>query len=271
VRRGALLACLAFLFVGATARCDDAPSEPTPAPSPAVEIRFQPTSDADAGTLDATVDGVSDRVSAIMPGATAFIASREIVVELPREPTMSEREVIIRSVTNEQSLHMREVLETLAPELGADRPKLTCPTVASCADRDLNDVDVVYASASHDGTRYRLGSVEFSGLEIAEARAVQSPQRDWQIDYRLTDAGSERFARVTTELMGRQLAVIVDHQVVAAPSIEAPITGGIGVLTGSFTELEAKALAADMESRPLPLELSISPNDSPSDLSTGGG
>jgi preprotein translocase subunit SecD len=56
-------------------------------------------------------------------------------------------------------------------------------------------------------------------------------------------------------LQGRQLAIVVDDQVISAPTVQSPITGGNGVITGSFTEARAKDLATQLNAGALPVEL----------------
>ena len=67
--------------------------------------------------------------------------------------------------------------------------------------------------------------------------------------------GSGTFSDVTTRLQGRQLAIVVDDQVVSAPTVQSPITNGSGVITGSFTEARAKDLATQLNAGALPVEL----------------
>ena len=60
---------------------------------------------------------------------------------------------------------------------------------------------------------------------------------------------------MTTRLQGRQLAIVVDDQVISAPTVQSPITNGTGVITGSFTEARAKDLATQLNAGALPVEL----------------
>jgi len=69
-------------------------------------------------------------------------------------------------------------------------------------------------------------------------------QDHWQIDFSLTPAGTKQFAEITGRNIGKRLAIVIDGQLVTAPTIQSPITGGKGQITGSFTEQEAKDLAA---------------------------
>ncbi len=59
----------------------------------------------------------------------------------------------------------------------------------------------------------------------------------------LNEAGAKIFGRITKENVGRRLVMLVDGKVVAAPVIKSPITGGEALITGRFTEDEAKKIA----------------------------
>ncbi len=74
--------------------------------------------------------------------------------------------------------------------------------------------------------------------------ASKSRQDYWQVDFSLTPDGTERFAAITGQNIGRRLAIVIDGQLITAPVIQSPITGGKGQITGNFTEQEAKDLAA---------------------------
>jgi preprotein translocase subunit SecD len=65
-----------------------------------------------------------------------------------------------------------------------------------------------------------------------------------QIDISFTEKGTKRFAKVTHQNVGRRLAIIIDGQIYSAPCIAAEITSGNGQIVSSFTEQEARDLAA---------------------------
>jgi len=64
------------------------------------------------------------------------------------------------------------------------------------------------------------------------------------IEFEFNKNGTEQFATVTQQNLHKQLAIIIDGHLTSAPRIQSPITGGKGVITGSFTKEEAKDLAA---------------------------
>ena len=65
-----------------------------------------------------------------------------------------------------------------------------------------------------------------------------------QIDVEFSEVGKELFAAITKENINKRLAIVVDGHLYSAPVIRSEITEGKAQITGSFTEQEAKELAA---------------------------
>jgi RNA polymerase sigma factor (sigma-70 family) len=65
-----------------------------------------------------------------------------------------------------------------------------------------------------------------------------------QIDVEFSDLGKQLFAQVTKEHINKRLAIVLDGHLYSAPVIKSEISGGKAQITGSFTEDEAKELAA---------------------------
>lgn len=68
-----------------------------------------------------------------------------------------------------------------------------------------------------------------------------------EISFSLTSEGAKIFAEITEQNVGRFLAIMLDGEVVSAPRINGAITGGNGVIQGSFSEKEAAELASNLE------------------------
>src|SRR3712207_2341428 len=85
--------------------------------------------------------------------------------------------------------------------------------------------------------------------------------RDWSSDVCSSDLfnirGAQRFGQATTENLGRQLAIVLDNRVISAPTIQSPITGGSGQISGSFTVEQVNNLAVLLRSGALPAKLTI--------------
>ena len=77
------------------------------------------------------------------------------------------------------------------------------------------------------------------------------------VAFRLNASGSKRFGDITTEKVGYQFAIVLDGKVISAPVIRQPITGGNGIITGSFSVDEANDLAVLLRAGALPAPLTI--------------
>ncbi len=76
-----------------------------------------------------------------------------------------------------------------------------------------------------------------------------------QIEF--NSAGEDHFAQISGDNVGRRLAIILDNNVYSAPVIQTKITGGSAIITGNFTEEEAKNLAIVLRSGALPATITV--------------
>ena len=72
------------------------------------------------------------------------------------------------------------------------------------------------------------------------------------VTFQLSEKGSITWENLTRQNVGRPLAIIVNGEVISAPQVSEPITGGHSTISGAFSMSEAKTLAALMASEPLP-------------------
>ncbi|MGE0251586.1 MAG: protein translocase subunit SecD [Dongiaceae bacterium] len=77
------------------------------------------------------------------------------------------------------------------------------------------------------------------------------------VSFRFDARGAKRFAQTTTENVGKPFAIILDGKVISAPVIRQPITGGSGVISGSFTTQSAHELAVLLRAGALPAPLTV--------------
>ena len=68
-------------------------------------------------------------------------------------------------------------------------------------------------------------------------------KRSYVLSLTMTETGSERFAELTKENVGRQLAIVVDGRLLSAPMINDQIDGPQMTVTGEFSREEAEILA----------------------------
>ena len=77
------------------------------------------------------------------------------------------------------------------------------------------------------------------------------------VSFTLDRLGAQKFGRVTTDNVGKRLAIILDGKIISAPSINEPIISGSGIISGNFTFQEATDLALLLRSGALPTPLNI--------------
>jgi protein-export membrane protein SecD len=72
-----------------------------------------------------------------------------------------------------------------------------------------------------------------------------------------TDDGAKLFEKITSENVGRQLAIFLDGEVISSPVIREAIPGGTATITGSFTPAEGRDVVRNLNfgALPVPIEL----------------
>jgi preprotein translocase subunit SecD len=88
--------------------------------------------------------------------------------------------------------------------------------------------------------------------------AAARPRTDapgWEVDFQLDQEGARIFGEVTGKNVGRPMAVVLDNVVMSAPTIQEPITGGRGRITGDFTDQQAADLALVLRAGALPTDV----------------
>ena len=95
--------------------------------------------------------------------------------------------------------------------------------------------------------------VVLSGSNLINAQPSFDNQNNQStVSISLDRAGAKKFARVTQKNVGKRLAIILDNKIMSAPTIQEPIIGGRGVITGNFTFQSASDLALLLRSGALP-------------------
>lgn len=102
----------------------------------------------------------------------------------------------------------------------------------------------------------RLGGIR--GDNLTDAKAGVDQQNGQNVVNIAFDAqGGAKFAKLTTENVGKPFAIILDGQVLSAPNINEPIIGGRAQISGSFTAESANQLAIALRSGALPVPLAV--------------
>lgn len=95
---------------------------------------------------------------------------------------------------------------------------------------------------------YLSNEVVLSNADVKSACVVTGPSGP-QIDIVFTKPGAERFARATADNIMKPLGILVDGQLISAPIVREKISGGRAVISGRFSEHEARRIAAGIAAR----------------------
>ena len=91
--------------------------------------------------------------------------------------------------------------------------------------------------------------VNGNDLVPGSATAVrESRTSNWEVDLTFTPQGSQRFESGTSANVGKQLGIYLNNVLISAPTVQSPVTNGRVVITGSFTEDQARSFANDINS-----------------------
>jgi preprotein translocase subunit SecD/SecD/SecF fusion protein len=96
-----------------------------------------------------------------------------------------------------------------------------------------------------------------SGENLTNAAVGEDQNRQVAIDFRFDGQGSRRFGEATAANVGKPFAIILDGQVISAPTIISPITGGTGQITGNYTIESASLFVNLLNGGALPAPLNV--------------
>jgi len=108
-----------------------------------------------------------------------------------------------------------------------------------------------------DGGQYVIIRKPVVGGENLTDARVEFQGANPVVAFRFNTIGGRKFGEVTSNHVNERLAIVLDNEVISAPNIEGPITGGSGVITGRFTTKEANDLAMLLRSGALPAPLEV--------------
>ncbi|WP_236579831.1 SecDF P1 head subdomain-containing protein [Streptomyces sp. HM190] len=216
-------------------------------------VTFTPQEPVSPRTLERTAELMRDRAD------KAGLGTVEVTVEDKAGITVSgpaARRESLEALGQPAELAFRPVLSMVA-ETGVER----CPDAV-----EGSPSEPLTACGENAGaiSTYQLEPAAVVGTDVSEAEAAYDEQMGgWRVTLDFTSAGGKKFADVTGRLSiqvspRNQFAIVLDGVVLSAPQVNGPITGGTAEISGSFTEREARQLAAQVNTGALPVQLSVS-------------
>ncbi len=109
-----------------------------------------------------------------------------------------------------------------------------------------------------DGARYLVARrPEMTGQSVSRAMVVRDQFGQLKIALEFNSQGATEFARVTSENLHRQLAIVLDGELYCAPVIQSAITGGNAEISGSFSNEEAQQIADALSAGSFPFRINV--------------
>jgi preprotein translocase subunit SecD len=199
-----------------------------------------------------SLPGVKDRERALeVVGQTAQLLFRPVIQQLPAEPTATTTTSTPPTTsTTVEGVPPSPTTTTVPVDVNATTPP----------EQDDETKEVVLPEKDSGGrvtTRYLLGPAEVKGQALSDARATVQPNTGaWEVEFSLTGDGTKQWNDMATKVgAGNQIAIDLDGIVRSAPRLETTDFPGRGVITGSFTQREAKDLALVLRYGALPVQL----------------
>jgi SecD/SecF fusion protein len=186
----------------------------------------------------------------------------------------------------EQSLF--RVFQPVGPQQGADGRPQFAPNLGYIASRDTAvfneylrienvrsqlpaNLRIAYGVAEKNDQGVKSDVLPVYGLKMPEGSekarlegdGVEQASQDYDdrgrpaIKMAMTKQGERTWADMTTENVGKPIAIVLDDIVYSAPNVINPITSGTSEISGNFTVEEAQDLANILQSGKLPAPAKI--------------
>jgi preprotein translocase subunit SecD len=238
-----------------------------PSTAGTARVTLSPPSGTSSDVLDAASEILQARLDAARIDASSSVRDGVIVVTMPAQLLHGEApDATLQLITAAGLFELRPVLAVVSSsDATHDRQPVTCrPGDTQCDQRSMHR-GVVFLDPQHN--KYDLGPTLLSNDAIASAGVApesssQGATRDVRhVRLTLTPEGTDQFSTLSSEMVGKRLAFVVDELVLSAPVVQAPITSGTLVIPGGFargfTRATADTLAVILNTAPLPVPLSV--------------
>ena len=111
---------------------------------------------------------------------------------------------------------------------------------------DLTDADQFYVLEA---------APVVTGEDLVDAQPSFDQNGRPAVNFRFNPSGGRRFGDYTADNIGSPFAIVLDGEVISAPTIQSHISGGSGIITGNFSVEESTNLAVLLRAGALPAGL----------------
>jgi len=97
--------------------------------------------------------------------------------------------------------------------------------------------------------------VILTGDNVKDAKAVYGQQNEPMVSLKFDSEGAKKFAKATEKYLKQPIAIVLDEQLISAPTVQDVITNGEAVITNIQSIENAAELAALIRAGALPVDL----------------
>jgi SecD/SecF fusion protein len=220
------------------------------------ELAFDTTAD---GKIQVTLTeaGINERMSSLVAQSIEVIRKRidEIGTTEPSIQRQGQNRVLVQVPGFNDSTRLKEIISKTA--------RLTFHLVyngmtAQQAEQQGLPAGTMIVPSSEGGSELLYEDVALGGENLTDAQPGYDSQTGRSVvSLKFDTRGALIFGDITSKNVGKRFAIVLDNQVITAPVINQPITGGSGQISGNFTPQSANDLAVLLRAGALPATLDI--------------
>ncbi|MGQ0609488.1 MAG: protein translocase subunit SecD [Paracoccaceae bacterium] len=129
-------------------------------------------------------------------------------------------------------------------------------SVAGSADAPVGPGQMLLPDAADDGRFYIVEELAVvSGEDLTDAQPSFDQNNRPAVNFRFGPSGARAFGDYTATHIGEPFAIVLDNEVISAPTIQSHIPGGSGIITGNFSLEESTNLAVLLRAGALPAKI----------------
>jgi preprotein translocase subunit SecD len=218
-------------------------------------------SDAGGGLIRLTVPpaAITERIRQSVEQSIQIVERR--INELGTVEPLIQRQGVDRILVQVPGLqdptHLKELLGKTA-KLDFRMVDSTISPEQAAQGRVPPDSEILMSASSPKIPYVIKKQVLVSGADLTDAQpGFDQRSGEAIVSFRFNTSGARKFAQATLENVGQPFAIVLDNEVISAPVIREPITGGSGQISGNFTVQGANDLSILLRAGALPAPLTI--------------
>ena len=244
----------------------------TPKATASATASASPTASPAATPSSASQTAAQKAVLAKFPAAAASYVAQgtadqfaQAAAATPAElaaqaPDLAKLFSVAKSLTPEQ-------VAVLPPDWQFKIPYVTCKQLNDRPAGSIDNPKVQVVACDKSNTKYQLDAAGVVGTDIKSASFGFDQQAGgWVVNLKFKSSGQDKWTALTKKTVtatapANQIGVVLDNDVISAPTTNSVITGDTQI-SGSFTKLEAQDLSAKLKFGALPVSFKVETADS---------